>query len=72
MDKKGREVVLSITIDAGITEAGKNALSLWMKEKRALDEAETLEEEKRKIELDNLLNGMTHAEAIARLSEKCA
>ena len=69
VDREGREVFLYFSVDARQTEAGKKALAEWRKDKAAQEEAQQALEALEAEEIASLMDGLSHAEIVARLSQ---
>lgn len=66
VDREGREVSLYFAIDPGATDKGKAALALDRKAR----EAAAREEERKRQEIESLLDDMSPEEALARLKSR--
>lgn len=67
VDRKGREVILSLTVDASKTEKGAEALKVWRIERDKQQKIAEALAESQQLEIDELMQGMAHEEIIARL-----
>ena len=65
VDCEGREVSLYVTVDPGITDAGKAARQEWLKSREAVEQRESAQ----RAELEDALENMTVEEALRRLKE---
>lgn len=70
IDRKGSEVLLTLTINAGSTDAGAAAVKAWRIEQKARAEEAARTEEMQRMELEALLRGMSHADAVDRLTAR--
>ena len=60
VDREGREVTLYISVDAGKTDKGMEALKLWRKEKERKDAEAEERNRVEQAEIEDLLKGLTH------------
>lgn len=70
VDRAGREVRLFFRIRPEDTEVGKCALMLWRDEQRKLAREKEEREEEERDELERLLEGLSHEEAVRRLTRE--
>jgi hypothetical protein len=67
VDREGREVTLYISVDAGVTTKGIEALLLWRAERRKKQEEERKRLEEEGNEVETLMSHLTHEEIVRRL-----
>lgn len=67
VDKEGREVTLYLTVDAGSSEKGLQALKAWRAEQAKLAVEAENRREREQDEIDQLLEGLSHEEIVRRL-----
>ena len=68
VDREGREVFLYFSVDARETELGKKVLAEWRKERAAQEEIRQAQEALEAEVIANLMEGLSHAEIVSRLS----
>ena len=67
VDNKGRQVRLYITVDAGMTTKGLEALKAWHAERERLEAEEVALLEAEEAEIEDLMEGLSHDEIVRRL-----
>lgn len=67
VDREGREVTLYLSVDAGCSDQGVQALKAWREERAKQEADEENRREQEQAEIDLLMEGLSHEDIVLRL-----